>query len=140
MPEIFLKEEEKAFAKEEFAAWGLKRPVLGVALGASRPTKIWPLHRFAEVAQKWVQDTQGSVLVIAGPGEEPLTEQFYRSISNTPELRQAIQVMPPCTVRVLASRISQLNTLVGNDSGPRHLAAALGVPTVTLFGPEHPLE
>ena len=140
MPEIFLKDDEKSFAREEFAAWGLKRPILGVALGASRPTKIWPLHRFAEVAQKWVNDTQGSVLVITGPGEEGLTEQFYRSIPNTPELRQAIQVMPPCTVRVLASRISQLNTLVGNDSGPRHLAAALGVPTVTLFGPEHPLE
>jgi ADP-heptose:LPS heptosyltransferase len=140
MPEIFLKNEEKAFAREEFKAWGLKRPVLGIALGASRPTKIWPLHRFAEVAQKWVNETQGSVLVISGPKEESLTEEFYRSISSSPDLRPSIQVMPSCNVRVLASRISQLNALVGNDSGPRHLAAALNVPTVTIFGPEHPLE
>ncbi len=140
LPEIFLKEEERAFAKEEFHSWGLRRPVLGLALGASRSTKIWPLHRFAEVALKWVNEQNGSVLVISGPGEEQLIETFYKSVPNTPEIRSAIQVMPACNVRVLASRLSQLNVLVGNDSGPRHLAAAVGVPTVTLFGPEHPLE
>ena len=140
MPEIFLKAEEKDFAKEEFKAWGLKSPVLGIALGASRPTKIWPLHRFAEVAQKWIQETGGSALVISGPGEESLTEEFFRSIPPIQELRQSIQVMPACNVRSLAARISNLNTVVGNDSGPRHLATALGVPTVTIFGPEHPLE
>lgn len=140
MPEIFLKEEERSLAREEFKAWGLKRPILGVALGASRATKIWPLHRFAEVAQKWVKDTGGSVLVISGPKEEALVEEFYRSVPNDKTLRDLIQVMPSCNVRVLAARISQLNALVGNDSGPRHLAAALQVPTVTLFGPEHPLE
>lgn len=138
MPEIFLKPEEKDFAKEEFQAWGLKRPILGVALGASRPTKIWPIHRFADVALKWVKEKQGTALVISGPGEEALVEEFFKSIP--PEHRQSIQVMSPCSVRILAARISQLNTLVGNDSGPRHLATALGVPTVTIFGPEHPLE
>ena len=140
LPRVYLKPEEKALAIEEFNSWGLKRPVLGVALGASRPTKIWPLHRFAEISQKWVSETKGSVLVIAGPGEETLVEQFYRSIPNTAEARSAIQVMPACHVRVLGARLSQLNLLVGNDSGPRHLAAAVGIPTVTLFGPEHPLE
>ncbi len=147
MPEIFLKPEEKSFALEEFLAWGLKGPILGIALGASRPTKIWPLHRFAEVAQRWVQggvqsgvQTRGSVLIIAGPGEEPLIEEFFRSVPQDSTLRQSIQVMPSCNVRLLASRLSQLQLLLGNDSGPRHLATALGVPTLTLFGPEHPLE
>lgn len=139
MPEIFLKPEENQFAKEEFQAWGLKEPILGIALGASRPTKIWPLHRFAEIAQRWVQ-THGSVLVISGPGEESLHQEFFRSIPDNAEMRKAIQVMPVGNIRSLASRISQLNVLVGNDSGPRHLAAALGIPTVTIFGPEHPLE
>jgi ADP-heptose:LPS heptosyltransferase len=138
MPEIFLKAEERAFAKEEFEAWGLKLPILGVALGASRPTKIWPLHRFADVALKWVKETGGSALIISGPGEEALVDEFFKSIP--PEFRVAIQVMSPCNIRTLASRISQLNALVGNDSGPRHLATALSVPTVTIFGPEHPLE
>jgi heptosyltransferase-2 len=139
-PEIFLKPEEKALAAEELNSWGLKRPTLGIALGASRPTKIWPLHRYAEVAQKWVTEAKGSVLVITGPGEEALVEEFFKAVPHVPELRDFIQVMPACNVRVLAARLSQLNVLVGNDSGPRHLAAAVGVPTVTLFGPEHPLE
>jgi ADP-heptose:LPS heptosyltransferase len=140
MPKIYLKDEEKAFAKEEFQAWGLKNPVLGLALGASRPTKVWPLHRFAEVAQKWVAETKGSVLVITGPGEETFVDDFYKAIPADAELRKSIQVMPAANVRTLAARISQLNVLVGNDSGPRHLATALEVPTVTIFGPEHPLE
>jgi ADP-heptose:LPS heptosyltransferase len=140
MPEIFLKAEEKSFAKEEFNAWRLKAPILGVALGASRPTKIWPLHRFAEVALKWIEETKGSALVIVGPGEEHLVEEFYKAIPASPEVRSSIIVMPPCNVRSLASRISQLDVMVGNDSGPRHLATALNIPTVTIFGPEHPLE
>jgi ADP-heptose:LPS heptosyltransferase len=139
MPEVYLKDEERRFAREEFQAWGLKSPVLGIALGASRPTKVWPLHRFAELAQRWVK-LHGSVLVIAGPGEEALHEEFFRSIPNDPQLRDAIKVMPVGNVRSLAARISQLNVLVGNDSGPRHLATALNIPTVTIFGPEHPLE
>ncbi len=140
MPELFLKQSEKELAEEEFRAWGLSRPVLGIALGASRATKIWPIHRFAEVAQKWVAETKGSVLVISGPGEEKLNEEFFHAVPNLPGLREQIQIMPSCNVRLLAARISRLNVLLGNDSGPRHLAAALGVPTVTLFGPEHPLE
>ncbi len=140
MPEIFLKQSEKDFAKEEISAWGLKRPFLGIALGASRPTKIWPLHRFADVAQKWLRETSGSVLVISGPGEEKLSEEFFKSIPQSPECRANIQTMPAANVRVLAARLSQLNVLLGNDSGPRHLATAVGIPTVTVFGPEHPLE
>jgi ADP-heptose:LPS heptosyltransferase len=140
MPKIFLKDEEKSFAKEEFEAWGFKNPVLGLALGASRPTKLWPLHRFAEVAHKWVSETKGGVLVITGPGEEKLVEEFYKAIPHDSEIRNSIQVMPAGNVRTLAARISQLNVLVGNDSGPRHLATALEIPTVTVFGPEHPLE
>jgi ADP-heptose:LPS heptosyltransferase len=140
MPKIHLKNEEQEFAKEEFKAWGFQNPVLGIALGASRPTKMWPLHRYADVAQHWVKETKGGVLVITGPGEESLVDEFFKAIPHDAEIRNAIQVMPSCNVRALASRISQLNVLVGNDSGPRHLATALGVPTVTVFGPEHPLE
>lgn len=139
MPEIFLRPEEKSFAREEFQAWGLKGPFLGIALGASRPTKIWPLHRFAEIAQRWVQ-SYGSVLVIAGPGEEHLVQEFERSLPQSEDFKKSIQKMPAGNVRTLASRISQIQVLLGNDSGPRHLATALQVPTVTLFGPEHPLE
>lgn len=140
MPKIFLTDAEKRLAKEEFYTWGLTSPVLGVALGASRPTKVWPLERFAEIAQKWVSETRGSVLVITGPGEEPLVTDFFKALPATEEVRKAIQVMPHAGVRVLAARISQLNVLLGNDSGPRHLATALDIPTVTVFGPEHPLE
>lgn len=140
MPEIFLKTTEREFAKEELRAWGVEGPVLGVALGASRPTKMWPAHRFADVAQKWVNETSGSVLVIVGPGEETLAEEFFKAVPNKSEYLEKIKVMKPGQVRQLAARISQLNVLVGNDSGPRHLATALQVPTVTLFGPEHPME
>ena len=44
------------------------------------------------------------------------------------------------SVRALAAELSLLSVFLGNDSGPRHVALAVGTPTVTLFGPEHPFE
>jgi ADP-heptose:LPS heptosyltransferase len=43
-------------------------------------------------------------------------------------------------LRLLTAMLAQCTVFLGNDSGPRHLAVSVGVPTVTLFGPEHPFE
>jgi ADP-heptose:LPS heptosyltransferase len=47
-------------------------------------------------------------------------------------------VLPPCDVPELAAVIERLAGMIGTDSGPRHLAAALGRPTFAWFGPTHP--
>lgn len=126
-----LTEREIELAKEKFKELQLKSPVMGIAIGASRPTKIWPGERFHFIAAEWTKQTGGSVVLISGPGDERCLEELGT--------HQFVH-FKKLGLRELASRITQLSFLLANDSGPRHLAVALSVPTVTLFGPEHPLE
>lgn len=130
---------------------GLKTPILGISLGASRPTKIWPIQRFALLALEWTQKAQGSVIVFSGPTEAPLQKAFLEELDqalglsglatpNRAEIRRRIITAHDLPLRKLTALLSQLSVLAGNDSGPRHLAVAVGTPTVTLFGPEHPFE
>src|SRR6185295_17292107 len=72
-----------------------------------------------------------SVLLLAGPGEG-------RVAATLQSLAPGIAVLPPCDVPELAAVIARLRGVVGTDSGPRHLAAALGRPTFAWFGPTHP--
>ena len=71
------------------------------------------------------------MLAISGPGEEAL-------VARLTALAPRVRVLPACGVAALAGVIAQLRAVVGTDSGPRHLAAALGVPTFAWFGPTHP--
>jgi ADP-heptose:LPS heptosyltransferase len=130
---------------------GLKPPILGLGLGASRPTKIWPMNRFALLAFEWAQKTEGSVIAFSGPTEASLQkvflDEFDRALSLSAlttqaraETRRRVITVHDLPLRKLTSLLSQISVFAGNDSGPRHLAVALGTPTLTLFGPEHPIE
>jgi ADP-heptose:LPS heptosyltransferase len=53
-------------------------------------------------------------------------------------MKQPFLLSPPRTVRELAALLSAVRLLIGNDSGPKHLAAAVGTPTLTVYGPTDP--
>lgn len=90
--------------------------------GAGRPEKQWPVERFAELARQIGSD----VLVAWGPGEERLA----RSIGA--------EVAPSTSFRELASLLGSARLVIGGDTGPLHLAAALGTPVIGLYGPTNP--
>src|SRR5262249_34910078 len=68
---------------------------------------------------------------ITGPGEDGIAARLRT-------LAPHVRVLPPCGVAPLAAAIAPLRAVVGTDSGPRHLAAALGVPSFAWFGPTSP--
>jgi len=90
--------------------------------GAGRPEKQWPAERFAELARR----LGGDVLVACGPGEEPIGRAI------------GAELAPPTTFRELAFLLRGARLVVGGDTGPLHLAAALGVPVAGLYGPTDP--
>ncbi len=114
------------------AAAGIREPgrTVGVVPAGSWPTKQWPLSHTAALARALASDGR-EVLAITGPGEEPLARRLL-------ELAPATRLLPPCGVGPLAGVIARLRAVIGTDSGPRHLAAALGVPSFAWFGPTHP--
>jgi heptosyltransferase-1 len=90
--------------------------------GAGRPEKQWPAERFAELARRLGNDA----LVAWGPREESLG----RSISA--------ELAPATNFRELAWLLSRARLVIGGDTGPLHLAAALGAPVIGLYGPTNP--
>lgn len=151
LPQVFLSDSEIQRGKEYLEHFRSHEPVLGIGLGASRPTKIWPVDRYAALAVSWCLQTQGSALAIAGPGEEYLVQEFMSAVDDQLKIRskegehvesihQRIGNVTHLPIRQLASILKQCSVYVGNDSGPKHLAIAVKTPTVTLIGPEHPYE
>jgi heptosyltransferase-2 len=120
----------------EVGAWrakrgltGVSRPVVALAPGAVGPSKRWPAGAFASVARRLVADGF-AVWVLGGPAEKPLAQEIAASSGagdlTGPDLREAILALA-CA-----------STAVSNDSGLLHIAAALGVPAIGIFGPTSP--
>lgn len=150
-PQIYLRPSEMADAQEYLNELNLNDPFLCISLGASRPSKIWPIERFTSLAIEWCQKEKGGVLVLAGSKEESLAETFLKVLDDLlfamiPEvkkrslIRKKIVTTHHLPLRKLAAILSQAAVFVGNDSGPKHLSVAVQTPTITLFGPEHPFE
>lgn len=152
LPRIALQPAELADARARVARLGCIGQILGLGLGASRPTKAWPTERFAALAVDWCRARpKGSVLAVASPQEQAEVHGFLQAIdehltaavpdaSERSAIRSRITVENGLPIRQVAAILAVLSVFAGNDSGPRHLAVATGTPTVTLFGPEHPFE
>lgn len=131
LPEIVVPEAELAEwrARRGFASGA--SPIVALAPGAVGPGKRWPIEYYAELARQLAQD--GSMLwVLGGPHEKALAEEIIRHAGERvrdltgPDLRNAI----------LALRAADLT--VSNDSGLMHVSAAIGTPTIGIFGPTDP--
>jgi ADP-heptose:LPS heptosyltransferase len=150
-PSLTLSSSETTEAENFLTKLNLRRPLLGISLGASRPTKSWPLDRFASLAIEWAKQEQGGVFAFAGPTETQEIHEFLKAVDERlmhefdtqkarSEVRNSIAATNDIPLRKLVAIIGQLSTLACNDSGPKHIAAAINTPTVTLFGPEDPFE
>ena len=90
-------------------------------------TKSWNVDSYRDLARNW----SGIVRVFGGPGEEDWCDQVVR---NLPETEVVVEAGFSDTV----AKLGRAAVAVGGDTGLMHLAGALGVPVVTLFGPTHP--
>lgn len=119
----------EAWARSEIARRGLASFAL-LNPGAGWGGKQWPAERFGAVAKALAQHNIKS-LVNAPAGEERLARDVVDASGG-----QAFEIN--CTIGQLIALTRQARLFVGGDTGPMHLAAALDVPTVALFGPTEP--
>jgi heptosyltransferase-2 len=131
LPRFSLLPAERTYAQACWQERGLVAPLILIHPGSGGRRKCWPWDRFLALAQRCRQ--QGlSVLLVHGPAEADLAEQIHRD----PQC-QNLALCPPGLLE-LAGLLESAALFVGNDSGPGHLAAALGTPPLTLFGPTDP--
>lgn len=97
--------------------------------GAAWPNKRWPAARFGAVAAG-IRNAYGlHSLVLWGPGERPLAQDVVDASAG------AAEVSPPTTIQELAGVARGAHLMISGDTGPLHVAAAVGTPLVALFGP-----
>jgi heptosyltransferase I len=108
------------------------RPYALVNPGAAWPNKRWPPERFAEAAA-FLRDVRGLVsIVLWGPGEEALARSVVDASAG------AAMIAPPTAIADLLALSRRAALMVSGDTGPLHIAAAAGTPTVAIFGPTDP--
>ena len=95
-------------------------------------SKRWPAARFGSLARR-IRGRGLEVVVVIGPGEGALGREVNEAAGGDLPV-----VGSETDVAGLAGVLARLSVLVGNDSGPMHVAAAVGTPAVALFGPTDP--
>jgi ADP-heptose:LPS heptosyltransferase len=101
------------------------------------PEKRWPVERFAELATRLWRSDGAAVLLVGGKGEEPVVSRFRAAIARDVPL---LDFAGKTSLKETGALIRECNLFVSNDSGPMHIAAAVGTPTVGIFGPTNPLK
>ena len=130
-PQLYLDPTERAAGKAEVQALDIPAaaPCVGLVLSAGSPPSVWPVERFAALAMRLAADGMVPV-VLCTRGDE---DAVGRCVAMAPA---AFRVDAPELRRFLGI-LSALDVLVCGDTGPAHMAMALDVPTVTLYGPTH---
>ena len=115
---------DKLLKKEKAEAGS---PLIGFFPGAGHPSRRWPLERFAELAEYLMRNDGIRPVVFAGPEERPLLARM-KSLFPGPTI-----IWDKLTIPQLAAAQARLAVLVSNDTGPLHIAAAVGTPVVLLL-------
>ena len=124
--------EDQAVVRGLFQRKGasIDKPWIAMNVTARWPTKRWPLGSFAAVADQLHEQYGAQVVVLGGPDERHYVGEL-RALVKHPFIDLSGEV----PLRCLPALLSWATVMITNDSGPMHIAAALNVPVVALFGP-----
>lgn len=106
------------------------RPLVLLNAGASWPAKAWPAGHFAAVGRRLGE--RCDVRLAWAPGEEAIRDAIVDDAGG------AVRSLPPTTIAELGAWTAHADLVVTTDSGPKHVAVAMGTPTLTVFGSTEP--
>ncbi len=106
--------------------------------GMDLTAKRWPLERYQELAHRLIRELDAQILLIGGPGDVPLNQQLQDALGAREDA--VINLTGKTSLDELAAQLEQCALFIGNDSSPMHLAAAVNIPVIAIFGPTSPQE
>ncbi|MFA4843283.1 MAG: lipopolysaccharide heptosyltransferase II, partial [Candidatus Omnitrophota bacterium] len=126
-----IKSEAEDWVREEFRKLGISDTdkLLAIHPGASCPSKVWPNERFAEVADKLTDKYGFKTLILCGPKDIGLAKAVADAMRHP-----AINLGGSTSLAQLASILRRCRIFISNDSGPVHIASAVGTPVISIFG------
>jgi len=136
IPRLPVSDNEREEVRSLMRKWGWRGGrLIGINPGAAYgDAKRWYTDRFAEAADRLCEEMDAQAIVLGGPLEVETAEEVARFMKQLP-----IVVAGRTTIRQLMALIHETSLFLTNDSGPMHLAAALDVPLVAVFGSTNPI-
>lgn len=121
----------RRFAVTQLA--GINGAVLAIHAGAGWVTKRWPVEKFAVVAAKAIRRFGGTTVLLGTQAEAELTTQLEGLIRRFVPTARVINLAGKTSILELAAVLERCTSVLTNDSGPMHLAAAVGTPVIGVF-------
>jgi heptosyltransferase II len=132
---LFVTPQEVDAARQKFGLSAISSPIFGINPGAEYgPAKRWPIERYIAAAKEIQKKTNCAWIVFGGRNETDLAGQIQSALAGPAIFNVASQT----SLRELMSLMKLCRIFLTNDTGPMHVAAALGVPVVAIFGSTSP--
>lgn len=137
----YISEEESRFASRFLSRHNIKEDesLIAIAPGGGRnvklfmPNKLWPVENFIQLVRRILEEESCRILLVGGPDDRPTAAAIR---SQYPACVDATDL----SFGEMASVFGKCLLFIGNDSGPLHIAAAMGIPTLSFYGPTDPRE
>jgi ADP-heptose:LPS heptosyltransferase len=131
---LSLDEESRSFARELFRSHGLGNlPVVALNPGATHAVNRWPASLFAVLADRIQSELSAAAVVIGGPDDLALAGEIVERSRSKP-----LSLAGTTSLLQLGAVLEQCAALVSGDTGPMHMATAVGTPVIALFGAADP--
>ena len=129
-------EEHRRQAEETLSSLGVRQNVTRIAIGAGASygsAKCWPPQRFSDFVNRFRLHTDTDMILFGTAAEQKVSEAIAAGISGS-----SFSLVGKTAIATLPALLSRCHLFVGNDSGAMHVAAAVGLPVVAIFGPTDP--
>ncbi len=133
---LWVSPEDRLFADDFIKrhGWTEKDMLVGINPGASIPHKRWDKDNFARLGGHLAKTLDVKVILFGAPSDAPLVQEIASKMSAV----HPLDASGKTTIKQLAALIEKCALFIGNDTGPMHIAVAMGTPVIALFGPDNP--
>jgi len=134
--DFFIPDEARLFAKKFFAENKIESKNLLISLSPTsrRHFNRWPLERYARLADWLISQFDARVILVWGPGEKKVVERIKHLMEKDPVVSWETK-----NLFELGAILERCDLHIGNDNGTKHIAVAMGKPTITIYGPHSPV-
>lgn len=104
--------------------------IVGINISGNSPVQKWPAERFIELGRRVINETDSIVLIFWGPRDKDYIEGIQSKLEGIDKL----YVLPDTSLNQMGAFIKECSIFITGDGGPKHMAVASNIPTLTIFG------
>jgi ADP-heptose:LPS heptosyltransferase len=128
--DFYISNSEREFARRAINSVS-RGPLISLSPVSRREFNRWPIDNYARLADSLIREFDANVILLAGPGEESIAAEVARLMKGRPMIPHIN------SLGELGAILERVSFHIGNDNGPKHIAVAMGAPTLTVYGPHN---